>query len=288
MFDRMKWTEIIPIIEAREQPKFPILFCYEQFFRSKQTPQQITYDKLMKENFENTLEREDASFFEDTVGQCGPDALAYYRSLHRSQHDWGIYIIDAGVDFVAKKIRELATKDNISLSRLDAEYLAKHKLLLHELGHHATEIVHSVLETDSNNPRLNSYRKYIAGKNSAKNPSASKSLHDNEEAVCNWNVKKKKRHFKIRAQNYYSIARNFMLNYQPDGYKHFEKIAPRNYLKNIMMPDPRLPQKTKSRLKKQFTVHSRLNMVKPFTKKKEEKAFQVPIYLIRTGKQLKK
>ena len=50
------------------------------------------------------------------------------------------------------------------------------------------------------------------------------------------------------------------------------------------MPDPRLPQKTKSRLKKQFTVHSRLNMVKPFTKKKEEKAFQVPIYLIRTVK----
>jgi hypothetical protein len=168
------------------------------------------------------------------------------------------------------------------LSRPDAEYLAKHKLLLHELGHHATEIVHSVLETDPMYPSPNSYRKYIAGKNS------SKSLHDNEEAVCNWNVKKKKRHFKIRAQNYYDVARDFMLNYQPDGYKHFEKIAPRNYLKNIMMPDPRLPQKTKSRLKKQFTVHSRLNMVKPFTKKKEEKAFQVPIYLIRTGKQLKK
>ena len=276
----MKWTEIISIIEARSQPKFPILPCYQQFSdRFNQTPQLITYDKLMKENFENTLGPDDASFFED-AGQCGIDLLAYYRSFHRSQHGWGIYIIDAGVDSVAKKIMELDSKDNNCVSRLDAEYLAKHKLLLHELGHHATEIVHSVLETDPMYPSPNSYRKYIAGKNS------SKSLHDNEEAVCNWNVKKKKRHFKIRAQNYYDVARDFMLNCQPDGYKHFEKIAPRNYLKKITMP--LLPQKTESDLKKQFTIHSRLNMVKPFTKKREEKAFQVPIYIIRTGKHLKK
>ena len=281
----MKWTEIISIIEARSQPKFPILPCYQQFSDGfNQTPQPITYDKLMKENFENTFSRTRFPLFED-AGQCGIDLLAYYRSFHRSQHGWGIYIIDAGVDFVAKKIMELDSKDNNvsttnKISPLDAEYLAKHKLLLHELGHHATEIVHSVLETDSSNPRLNSYRKYIAAKNS------NFQLHDNEEAVCNWNVKKKKRHFKIRAQNYYGIARNFMLNYQPDGYKHFEKIEPRNYLKKITMPP--LPQKTESDLKKQFTIHSRLNMVKPFTKKREEKAFQVPIYLIRTVKHLKK
>ena len=272
----MKWTEIISIIEARSQPKFPTLPCHQQFSDGfNQTPQPITYDKLMKENFENTFSRTRFPLFED-AGQCGIDILAYYRSFHRSQHGWGIYIIDAGVDFVAKKIMELDSKDNNCVSRLDAEYLAKHKLLLHELGHHATEIVHSVLETDSSNPRLNSYRKYIAAKNS------NFQLHDNEEAVCNWNVKKKKRHFKIRAQNYYGIARNFMLNYQPDGYKHFENIAPRNYHEKIMQFSPSMSKETKATLKKEFNMHSKLKMVMPFTKKRKEKAFQVPIYLIRT------
>ena len=115
---------------------------------------------------------------------------------------------------------------------------------------------------------------------------AIESLHDNEEAVCNWNVKKKKKHFKIRAQNYYSIARNFMLNFQPDGYKHFEKIAPRNYLKNIMEPGSSMSKEIKAALKKEFNTHSKLKMVMPLTKKMEENAaIQVPIYLIRTVKQ---
>ena len=277
----MHWQQILRIIEERPRGEFPTLDCERQFFgKFNQNPQRITYDKLMRRNFSIPEDGNLTGYFDDVHGTCGDDALAYYRPFHGQRNDWGIHILEAGVDYLATRIGNLAERDNINLSRLDVEYLAKHKLLLHELGHHATEIVHSVLETDSSNPRLNSYRKYIAAKKS------NFQLHDNAEAVCNWNVKKKKKHFKIRAQNYYSIARNFMLNFQPDGYKHFEKIAPRNYLKKITMPP--LPQKTESDLKKQFTIHSRLNMVKPFTKKREEKAFQVPIYLIRTGKHLKK
>ena len=99
----MKWTGIISIIEARSQPKFPTLPCYQQFSDGfNQTPQPITYDKLMKENFENTFSRTRFPLFED-AGQCGIDLLAYYRSFHRSQHGWGIYIIDAGVDLSQKK-----------------------------------------------------------------------------------------------------------------------------------------------------------------------------------------
>ena len=275
----MHWQQILRIIEERPRGEFPTLDCERQFStRFNKNPQRITYDKLMRRNFSIPEDGSLLGYFDDVHGTCGDDALAYYRPFHGPRNDWGIHILEAGVDYLATRIGNLAERDNINLSRLDVEYLAKHKLLLHELGHHAVEISHSLLEINPDHPIRDSYRRYRRAKQNEQ------MLHENEEAVCNWNVKKKKRHFKIRAQNYYDVTRDFMLNYQPDGYKHFEKIAPRNYLKNIMVPDPRLPQETKSSLKKQFTIHSRLSMVKPFTKKKEEKAFQVPIYLIRTGK----
>ena len=215
--------------------------------------------------------------------------LHIYRSFHR-HIKWGIYIIDAGVDYLASEIKKLAPRHKIDLSRLDAEYLAKHKFLLHELGHHAVEIVHTLLAWNYNRP--DSYEIHIDNKLQQRSqhlPPEDQTFHNHEEAVCNWNVIRNKLNFEIRARNHINTISDFMLT-QPLGYKDFGKITGRNYLENIM--DVRtaigLPKETKINLKKQFRAHSKLDKVKPLTKKKKENWTQVPIYLIRTGKQLKK
>ena len=283
----MDWTEIKAYLQTREdRPSrdFPILPCQQKFFqRNNQTPKLITYDDLIRENFENkSKSKHFRLLFGDLIqGHCGSDVLAYYRSFHGSKN-WGIYIIDAGVDYLASEIMKLAPRHKISLSRLDAEYLAKHKFLLHELGHHAVEIVHTLLARDYNRP--DSYKIHIDNKlQQSRHLPKDQTLHNHEEAVCNWNVTKNKLNFEIRAQNHINTISDFMLT-QPLGYKDFGKITARNYLENIMDAGTAtgLPKDTKSYLKKQFRAHSKLDKVKPLTKKKKMKWTQVPIYLIRT------
>ena len=289
----MDWTEITAYLQTvvGTHPKFPTLPCQQQLFsRFNQTPKLITYDDLIRENFENkSKSKRFRLLFDDEIqGHCGSDVLAYYLSFHGNKK-WGIYIIDAGVDYLASEIMKLAPRHKIPLSRLDAEYLAKHNLLLHELGHHAAEIVHTSLAWDYNRP--NSYEIHIDNElqQSRHLPPKDQTLHNHEEAVCNWNVTKNKLNFEIRARNHINTISDFMLT-QPLGYKDFGKITGRNYLENIM--DVRtaigLPKETKINLKKQFRAHSKLDKVKPLTKKKKENWTQVPIYLIRTGKQMKK
>ena len=207
--------------------------------------------------------------------------LAYYLSFHGNKN-WGIYIIDAGVDYLASEIMKLAPHRKIPLYRRDAEYLAKHKLLLHELGHHAVEIVHTLLAWDYNRP--DSYKIHIDNKlQQRRHLPKGQTFHNHEEAVCNWNVTKNKPNFEIRAQNHINTISDFMLT-QPLGYKDFGKITARNYLENIMDAGTAtgLPKETKSDLKKQFRAHSKLDKVKPLTKWMKMKWTQVPIYLIRT------
>ena len=280
----MDWTEIEAYLNTRgdDRPrrKFPILHCEEKLFHQfKQKPELITYDDLMRENFEDKIKEKDVLYFADPPPECGSEVLAYYRSFHRHSK-WGIYIIDAGVDYLASEIMKLAPRHKISLSRLDAEYLAKHKFLLHELGHHAVEIVHTLLHLKYNCP--NSYEMHIERQLQGHLRRA-KTPHDQEEAVCNWNVTKNKPNFEIRAQNHINTISDFMLS-QPLGYKDFGNITARNYLENIMDAGTAtgLPKDTKSDLKKQFRAHSKLDKVKPLTKWKEMKWTQVPIYLIRT------
>lgn len=281
----MDWTEIKAYLKKVDRPRrnFPTLPLQQQLSRKfDQAPKLITYDDLIRENFEDKSKPVDIeSWFDDLTHDCGFDVLAYYLSFHGNKN-WGIYIIDAGVDYLASKIMKLAPHYKIPLSRWDAEYLAKHNLLLHELGHHAVEIVHTLLARDYNRP--DSYKIHIDNK-----LRAYRSVHNHEEAVCNWNVAKNKLNFEIRAQNHINTISDFMLT-QPLGYKDFGKITARNYLENIMDAGTAtgLPKYTKSDLKKQFRAHSKLDKVKPLTKWKKMKWTQVPIYLIRTGKQLKK
>ena len=195
----MDWTEIKAYLQTeRPRHKFPILPCQQQLFhRFNQTPKLITYDDLIRENFENKSDPEVVrNYFDDLTHDCGSDVLAYYLPFHGNKK-WGIYIIDAGVDYLASEIMKLAPRHKIPLSRLDAEYLAKHKLLLHELGHHAVEIVHTLLALDYNRP--NSYKIHIDNKlQQSRHPPKGQTLHNHEEAVCNWNVTKNKLNFEIR------------------------------------------------------------------------------------------
>ena len=282
----MDWTEIEAYLNTREDDrprrKFPILPCEQKLFRKfKQKPELITYDDLMRENFEDKIKEKDVLYFADPPPECGSEVLAYYQSFHRHSK-WGIYIIDAGVDYLASEIKKLAPRHKIDLSRLDAEYLAKHKFLLHELGHHAVEIVHTSLAWDYNRP--DSYKIHIDNKlQQSRHPPKGQTLHNHEEAVCNWNVTKNKLNFEIRAQNHINIISDFMLT-QPPGYKDFGNITARNYLESIMNAGTArgLTKETKSDLKKQFKAHSKLDKVKPLTKRKKMNWTQVPIYLIRT------
>ena len=282
----LDWTEITAYLQTvvGTRHKFPTLPCQQQLFsRFNQTPKLITYDDLIRENFENkSKSKHFRLLFGDLIqGHCGSDVLAYYLSFHGNKK-WGIYIIDAGVDYLASEIMKLAPRHKIPLSRRDAEYLAKHNLLLHELGHHAVEIVHTSLAWDYNRP--DSYEIHIDNKlQQRRHPPKGQTLHNHEEAVCNWNVIKNKLNFEIRAQNHINTISDFMLT-QPLGYKDFGKITTQNYLENIMdaMVATGLPKDTKSYLKKQFRAHSKLDKVKPLTEKKKMKWTQVPIYLIRT------
>jgi hypothetical protein len=282
----MHREQIDQIVENR-RGRFPILECEERFFEEfNQAPQPITYDELMRENFENTAAPLPVNF-DDTMGQCGTDALAYYLPFHAT-NDWGIYILDAGVDILAEELVRISRinlpgGNNLVLSRVDAEYLAKHKLLLHELGHHATEIVHTALELDQNRPIRDSYRATRLPGRLAQN----QRFHENEEAVCNWNVKRQpnKSKFKIRALNYFDPVENFMTT-QPPGYNRFHEITNRNFLENII--DIRLtgvlPQQNQIQLEKEFGQHSKLSRVKPRSTIgwNNPIGFVVPIYLIRT------
>ena len=217
----MHWEQIVDIIESRGQTTFHPLPCQDRFFDTPhiEAPEPITYDQLMRENFENTVGPL-RGYFDDVIRECSTDTLAYYRPFHGSG-DWGIYILDAGVDMLTTSLIHLSDH---TLLRSDAEYLAKHKLLLHELGHHAVEIVHTSLEIDPNNPVPGSYR-------STRLPGAqAQRFHENEEAVCNRSVKWNKSKFEIRALNYFDPIKDFMVFRQPRGYNRFDEIHKRNFL----------------------------------------------------------
>ena len=280
----MHQEQIDHIVENR-RGRFPILECEERFFEEfNQAPQPITYDELMRENFENTAAPLPVNF-DDTMGQCGTDALAYYLPFHGNAN-WGIYILDAGVDILAEELVRISRinlpgGNNLVLSRVDAEYLAKHKLLLHELGHHAVEIVHTALELDPNRPIRDSYRATRLPGRLAQN----QRFHENEEAVCNRSVKWNKSEFEIRALSHFDVVSDFMLR-QPRGYNRFGEITNSNLLENIL--DTRLTghlqPETYSNLEKEFFTHSKLPRVRPgsIIGLNNPIGFVVPIYLIRT------
>ena len=274
----MHWQQILRIIEERPQGEFPILDCERQFFTGRKInrhPQIITYDELIHRNFSipedgnlvSAIAGVSLQYFHDVHQTWGDDALAYYRPFHGQRNDWGIHILEEGVDYLATRIGDLADP-GFNLSRLDVEYLAKQKLLLHELGHHAVEISHSLQEFDG---VRDSYRRHQTLQQNEQ------MLHQNEEAVCNWNVKRNKHKLKIRALNHFNIISDFM-HMQPDGYKNFESTTNQNFLERIgIRLQPGLPQR--DNLEREFRQHSNLSRLKPRSARSIRYGFAVPIYL---------
>jgi hypothetical protein len=102
------------------------------------------------------------------VDQLGADALAFYVPFHFYSKDWGIYIRDTGVKYLAFVLKGSA------LIPGDEEYLSTAELILrhHEMWHAATEVACTRAELVA---RRSLYREYFAH--------VEASIH--EEAVAN-------------------------------------------------------------------------------------------------------
>ena len=75
----LDWEHIAEIIESRGHTGFPTLECEENFFshqaQIQSTTQPITYEQLMRENFENKSAPLRA-FFDNVMDTCSVDVLA--------------------------------------------------------------------------------------------------------------------------------------------------------------------------------------------------------------------
>jgi hypothetical protein len=102
------------------------------------------------------------------VDQVGADALAFYVPFHLYSRDWGIYIRDAGVKYLAFVLKGSALMPG------DEGYLSMAELFLrhHEMWHAATEVACTRAELVA---RRSLYREYFV--------QAEASIH--EEAIAN-------------------------------------------------------------------------------------------------------
>ena len=136
------------------------------------------------------------------------------------------YIKEDGVSYLKDKFSQTIDQ-SIPLSFDDATDLALRTLFLHELGHFGVEMLHTELENIRALAQNNiTYHNYVNEKNN--NPQ----LEHNEEAFCNWNVKRQSMSFKFEVANveidYYPLIDDFMRN-QPPGYRNFTEISNLNY-----------------------------------------------------------
>lgn len=154
----------------------------------------------------------------------GTDALAWYCSYHSyPEGKWGIFILDAGVHYLAMKIFGLQTKLSAgSLMESHGDFKSIDNsfrvLFFHEYFHFLTDVASSVLEIASGSPARPLYSDYMRRVYGNKTGSAEEPL---EEALANAYA------FNRFASNRWSVAhrqqlRIFMKN-QPNGYGAFAK-----------------------------------------------------------------
>ena len=89
----MDWTEIDAYLQTVVRPrrKFTILPCQQELSRMvRWKPKPITYDDLIRENFEDKSKLL-VPIFDDLTGNYGSDALAFYLPFH-GNINWGIPI----------------------------------------------------------------------------------------------------------------------------------------------------------------------------------------------------
>ena len=196
--------------------------CEVDFFANTRF-HQVTYANLLTHHYPNRPNHR----YDLSVG-CGIDVLAFYIPFHfhSPPRPWGIYIKEDGVSYLKDKFSQTIDQ-SIPLSFDDATDLALRTLFLHELGHFGVEMLHTELENIRALAQNNiTYHNYVNEKNN--NPQ----LEHNEEAFCNWNVKRQSMSFKFEVANveidYYPLIDDFMRN-QPPGYRNFTEISNLNY-----------------------------------------------------------
>jgi hypothetical protein len=251
-------------VNERRDVDFPLnrTQCEIDFFVNTRF-HQITYNDLLRHNYPNRLNHR----YNLLVG-CGIDVLAFYIPFHfhSAPRPWGIYIKDDGVSYL-RQIFSQTVHQSIPLTYGNATNLALINLLLHELGHFGVEMLYTDLE---NLPAL--AQNNITYENHANEKITNPQVEHNEEAFCNWNVKRQSKFFKLEVENveidYYPIIDEFMRN-QPLGYRDFSEISNLNYGNNVITAQVFHVSKTK------FRRHLGLDMVtRPYPK--------VPLYLVQS------
>ena len=159
----------------------------------------------------------------------GMDALAWYRSFHwYDPHNWGIYITDRGLYYLAKKIffnlnqvNDLGKPYNM----LDLLQQAFNLLYLHEYFHFITDISATVLELGSRS----SYPFYINYSKSVYTKYKSSPNEPLEEALANAFAYSK---FPYRCYPKSDIRKSIRssMDKQPNGYKGYGSFLGKNFI----------------------------------------------------------
>jgi hypothetical protein len=143
----------------------------------------------------------------------GVECIAWYCPFHYYRRDWGIYILDRGIYYIAGKILEKKPEEVVrsSFNLLDLLRLGFRFLLLHEFFHFMTEIAGSAIEVSNENNPKDYYAKYV------QDVYLQPSQDDEplEEALANaFSLQR------LRGSGIYQEIRDMLL-LQPRGYSHF-------------------------------------------------------------------
>ena len=255
-------------VNERQEVDLPLnrTQCEVDFFVNARF-HQIRYDDLLRHHYPNRPNHH----YNLAVG-CGIDVLAFYIPFHfhSAPRPWGIYIKDDGVSYLSQRFSQ-TVHQSIPLRNDNATNLALINLLLHELGHFGVEMLYTELENVTALAQNN-----ITYENHTNEKITNPQVEQNEEAFCNWNVKRQSNFFKLEVENveidYYPIIDDFMLS-QPLGYQDFPEISNLNYGNYVINNQVNLFYLHVNKTK--FRRHLGLDMAtRPYPK--------VPIYLVQS------
>jgi len=195
-------------------------------------PEPITYNQLRQIN----IPEDPPATLDDLVEEFGIEILAYYIPFHfhRPDRPWGIYLRRVGIAHVRHRLVQIAGRDGYNFQNtLEIPTdVAVDILLLHELRHHAIEVVFARLELLGLGWN-NAYQEYKETKRH------DEVLHANTEAICNASVANQRKPFKTDYQpprtppplpnhisylDWRGYVRQFMRG-QPGGYHDFAQFT---------------------------------------------------------------
>ena len=195
-------------------------------------PEPITYNQLRQINIP---EGPPGNQLHGLVEEFGIEILAYYIPFHfhRPDRPWGIYLRKVGIDHVRRRLMEIAGRDGHNFRNLAIPTnVAEHILLLHELRHHAIEVVFTRAELLGDT--RDEYQQYITRKRNHNN------ISSDTEAICNASVATHSSIFKtdwelpqlipptppnvIIKLDWNDYVSRFMIG-QPAGYRDFARFT---------------------------------------------------------------